>query len=185
MQKEIVKPRRAKNPRRWRIGLLFLLILLPLFELSACKFQQNDLPFETIAQDDWGNSGHAYEAQEPALAVIAQPAEVADLDGWITSDAQTQLQTLDYDAYFALIVFQGWKPSTGYSVQVNRITREENTVRVYAQFQEPKPDEAKADEATSPYHLVQVQKVGTWGEDVTFNLVVNGTAIVSASRNIP
>jgi len=182
---QIAKPRNPKTSRNRRASLLFMPMLLLLVGLSACKPQQNDLPFDTVDQSDWGNAGHAYEAQEPALVVIAQPAEVTDLDDWITLDAQTQLQTLGYDTYFALIVFQGWKPSTGYSVQVNRITRREDTVTVYAQFQEPKPDEETGGEVASPYHLVQVRKVGIWDQEITFNLVVNKIIVASLSRYVP
>lgn len=164
---------------------LLLLMLVSLLGLSACQPKEADLPFETIDQADWGNAGHAYEAQEPTLIVIAQPVDVAGLDDWIALDAQTQLQTLDYDTHFALIVFQGWKPTTGYSVQVDCITRRGDTVTVYAQFREPRPEEEKAPEVTSPYHLVQVQEVGAWGRDITFNLVVDEAVITSLSHYVP
>jgi len=164
---------------------LLLLVLIPLLGLSACRPKEVDLPFETIEQGDWGNAGYAYEAHRPTLMVITRATEVMELDDWITLDAQTQLQALDYDAYFAVVVFQGWKATTGYKVQVDHIALSGNVINVHAQFLEPKPEEEKAPEATSPYHLVTVQRAKTWDQDITFNLVVDEVVVVSLSRHVP
>lgn len=169
---------------RRKTNWLLLLMLIPLLGLSACQSKEAKLPFETLDQGDWGNAGHAYEAQEPTLTVITQSTEVTELDDWITLHAQTQLQMLDYNTDFAIVVFQGWKPTSGYSVQVDRVTRRGDTVTVYAQFRRPKPEKEKADIARSPYHLVQVQKVGTWDQEITFNLVVDEVVVASLSRYV-
>lgn len=164
---------------------LLLLVLIPLLGLSACRPKEIDLPFETIAQGDWGNAGYAYEAHEATLIVITQATEAMELDNWVTLDTQTQLQALDYDAYFAIAVFQGWKATTGYKVQIDRIALLGNVINVHAQFLEPKPEEEKAPEATSPYHLVRVQRAETWDQDITFNLVMDEVVVASLSRHVP
>ena len=138
----------------------------------------------TIDQSDWGNAGHAYEDRDPALVIVTQPVEADNLDDWIALSAQTQLQALDYETSFAIAVLQGWKPTSGYSVQIDRIARRGNVVNVYVQFREPKPDAEKADESMSPYHLVQVQKLGDWDQDITFNLVVNDVVVISLSHYV-
>lgn len=187
-------------------GWLLLLVLLPMLVLSACQpretelpaattektdvgtprqSQETNLPFETIEQKLKADMGPPYEAREPGLMVIARPEEVANLDDWVTEDAKTQLQMLDYDAYFALIVFQGWKPTYGYDIQIERLARLEDKVTIFVQLKEPRPDEVKLDTVTSPYHLVQVRKMDTWARDVTFNMVADGAIIVSVSHNIP
>jgi hypothetical protein len=68
---------------------------------------------------------------------------------------------------------------------VNRVTREGNTVNVYTQFSEPGPDEGKADIVTSPYHLIKVQKNGSWGKEILFNLVNDDTVVDSISHYVP
>lgn len=193
--------------RQGGAGHLLLLVLVFMFGVSACQSQETNLPleatkqnantetppplqetilpFETIEQKLKADLGPPYEGREPRLMVIARPEEVANLNDWVTEDAKDRLQTLDYDTYFALIVFQGWKPTFGYGIQIERITRLEGEVTVFVQFKEPRPDEEKADTVTSPYHLVQVQKVDTWAQDVTFNVVADGTNIVSVSHTIP
>jgi hypothetical protein len=163
---------------------LWLTIVVILMMIAACGPRETELPFEMIEQADWGNAGSAYEAKEPALVVVAQPVEADRLDDWITLHAQTYLQNLDYETYFAIVVFQGWKPTSGYNVQIDRIARRGNIINVYVQFREPKPEEAKASEATSPYHLVRVRKVGAWDQDITFNLIVDEVVVTSLSHYV-
>jgi hypothetical protein len=165
----------------------WLLLLALLSGLSACQPQPQEvaLPFETIEQKEWAGTGQAYEPREPGLMIIAQIEDVAKLDNWITENARTQLQTLDYDAYFALAVFQGWKPSTGYNVQIESATRQDNTVTIHAGFREPGPDEAKGALITSPYHLVRVRRIGDWNQNIAFKLVVDSVVVTSLSHHVP
>lgn len=157
------------------------------FGLGACKTkpEETDLPFETFEQKEWAGTDKPYESREPGLIVISRLEEVDSLKGLVNDEAKSKLQALDYSRYFAVLVLQGWKPTTGYKANVKRITRIENTVNIYAQFLEPKPDEEKAPEVTSPYHLVQVQKSGKWGQDITFNLFAGETLVISLSHAIP
>jgi hypothetical protein len=158
--------------------------------MTSCKPQgtnltfatETDLTFETIEQRELGGS---YEARQPGLIVISSFQDLANLDGLVTDEAMAKLQELDYAAYFALVVFQGWKPTTEYSVQIDRVARTGKTINVYAQFHEPRPDELKGDLVTSPYHLVQVQKIGEWDQEFSFQVIVNETTVASLSHFIP
>lgn len=153
--------------------------------LDACQSKEA-LAFETIEQRLWGGTDKGYyEAREPGLIVITRPEEVVGLSEWVTNEARIHLQTLDYETYFALVIFQGWKPGMGYSVQVNCMTRQDDTINVYVQFREPASGSVVAAAVTSPYHLVQVQKSGIWEQDITFNLIADETNIVSVSHFIP
>jgi hypothetical protein len=152
---------------------------------DACRSEETRLPFETIEQEEWGGTGQAYEAREPNLMVITRLEEIGELAEWVTGEARNHLQTLDYEAYFALIVFQGWKPTDSYGVQINCMTRQDDTVNVYTRFQEPGSGEGGSDTVTSPYHLIQVQKMGAWEQDITFNLVADEAEMSSFSYFIP
>ncbi len=175
----------AHKPKSYNRYMLFLCILVALAGLSACQPKEVDLPFETIERRDASGTGQVYKDKSPGLIVIATPEEAAILDALVTPEAQVQLQRLDYDAYFVIAVFQGRKPTTGYDIQIERITRLESKVTIQARFLEPKPDAEKAPEETSPYHLVQVQKTGTWGQSITFNLVVDNVVVTSLSHHVP
>jgi hypothetical protein len=165
--------------------IFLLCALVTLAGLSACRPKEIDLPFQTIEQRDASGSGQVHQVKQPALVVVTTPEEAINLDSLVTSEAQTQLKNLNYDAYFAIAVFQGWKSTDGYGIQIERITHLGDDVTVFVQLQEPPPDRKKNDIVTSPYHLVQVQKVGAWARSVTFNVLADGTAIASVSHIIP
>lgn len=165
--------------------MIFLSVLAISLGLGACQPKEVDLPFETVERRDASGTGQIYQDKQPGLIVIATPEEAASLGALVTSEAQAQLQNLNYNTYFAIAIFQGRKPTTQYSVQIERITRKGNIVTIHALFKEPQPGEAKGDEVTSPYHLVQVQKVGTWEQTITFNLVVGDAIVTSLLHYIP
>lgn len=160
---------------------LSILCLLMVLILGACQLKETDLSFETIECQEISG----YQDKKPGLVVIAKQTEVADLDNLITREIQARLQSLNYNTYLVIGVFQGWKPTTRYSTQIERVTRRGNIVTVHALFKEPQPSEAKGDEVTSPYHLIQVQKAGTWGQTITFNLVVGDAVVTSLSHYVP
>ncbi len=160
------------------------LMLGAAFGLSACKPGPQALRFETIDRDN-DVAGLPYESSKPGLIVVAQPQEVDSLTGLINENARVNLQTLDYSDYFALLVLQGRKPSGGYKTNITRVTRSENTVTINVEFMEPRPDEEKIAVETFPYQLIQVRKIGTWGQEITFNLIMGQARVVSVSRFIP
>jgi hypothetical protein len=149
--------------------------------LVACHPKELDLPFETIERQEMSG----YQDKKPGLVVIAQQTEEASLEALVTKEIQARLQDTNYKACVVIGVFQGWKPTTRYSVQIERITRRGNAITAHAQLSEPKPGEPTGDLATSPYHLVCVQKIGTWGRTITFNLAMNESIVTSLSHYIP
>ncbi len=157
------------------------------FGLGACnpKPEETTLAFETLEQEEWAGTENPYESREPSLIVVSLPEEIDKLSGFVSEESQAELQALDYANHFALLVLQGWKPTTGYKVNVVRVTRLKDAVNVYADFIEPKPDEEKGDMVTAPYHLIQIPKMESWGKDITFTLVVSQTIIISFSHYIP
>ena len=126
----------------YNIIVIFFLAFSAAFGLNACKPkpQEVTLPFETIEQNEWPPTGKNYESIEPGMIIISRVDEINSLDGMVTDDSIKQLEALNYDQYFALTVFQGYKHSTGYDIQVKYIGRIGKTVNVYAQLVEPPPN---------------------------------------------
>jgi hypothetical protein len=166
--------------------LSFWLLLLTLI-VTACQSQrQNELFFETIeAENEAAPGGEYYKEQEPRIVIVARLEEISNLNSWISSKALDQLGRLDFESYFAVTVFQGQKPTNRYGVEIRDVTLEDSKVTINAQFLERAADEEAADEVTSPYHLIQVQKNGMRGRSITFELVVSGTIVASVSHYIP
>jgi len=152
---------------------------------SPSRTTEIDLPFETIEQRDASGVGKVYEDKRPGLLIIARPEETAGLKSLVRPEAQARLQGLDYDHYFAVVVFQGWKTTNRYGVQIERIARWGSEVTIYARFSEPDPNKERGPEITSPYHLVQVKKVGRWEQEIAFQVVVDGINVTSLSHYVP
>lgn len=173
------------RPKIYSRYMLLLYVIIVMAGLGACRPKEIDLPFEAIEQRDASGTGQVYKDEKPGLIVITALEEVANLDALITSEAQARLAGLSYDEYFVIAVFQGRKPTTGYGMRIERITRQGSAVTIYAHFSAPEPDEEKAPEETSPYCLVQVQKYGKWRQSITFNLIVDNAVVASLSQVIP
>lgn len=164
------------------INLLGGAILL--FAVVACASQIEELSFETIAQRDIIN----YREENPALFVIANNDEVDALVTNVLAEDPAlvdQLRQLDYDRFFAILVLQGQKGSTGYGVTVKQIIRQGNQVTIKAEFVEPSPGAFIKPAFTSPYHLVAVSKERRWGQEVKFVLVVNDESVAETTHAIP
>lgn len=174
-------------------GLLGLLAAAML--LSACIQRNVDLSFETIdkglvprgvSQGEEIVSSKRYEEKEPKLVVIATIDEVPSLSPYVFPLARPELDNTDLRAYFVIAVFQGWKPILDYEARIERIVYRDRTVRVFAEFVEPVEGQMMHPAASSPYHVVRVEKPAQLaGREVRFILVANGQEIASETRQLP
>jgi hypothetical protein len=138
-----------------------------------------NLAFTTLTQGDWGNNDHFYDKFEPALIVITDPKDISSLANWIRQESLTLLQNVDYTNNLAIAVFQGWKGTLEYDVQIQQISHQDGVVNVYANFIEPEPGTEEFHAETSPYHIVQAQRFEELDEKTTFDLIVNDIVIFS------
>jgi hypothetical protein len=181
---------------------IYILIVLA-FGISACKQTSPGLQratptlhvdtprppglhFDTIANTNFSEGHIVFDSEEPGMMVFTQPEELGNLQLRASaSDLELKLKELDYSKYFALLVLEGAKPTTGYSIKITSIMRSGNVVTVNADFLEVPENMERANVVTYPYHLVAIEKTGEWAETITFNLVVDQALVVSISHFIP
>ena len=130
-----------------------------------------ELLFETVERAEISGTGDDYPGKTPNLMVITRAEDVIALGNTVSPSAQDELSKLDYNIYFVLVVFQGIKGTNMYGVDIQRVTRDENRITVFAHFTERDPEMAAADVITSPYHIVKVPRDGLKGE---FEFFLNG-----------
>lgn len=142
---------------------------------------------ETIAQGDGFYTGQGYGREEPNLLVIAESDEVdkPGLDVQFPLEIADQLRQLDYDRFFAVLVLHGHIGSTGVSVTVQQIMRQDKKVTVLTEFVRPAQGTRMMPAFTSPYHLVAVSKQGEWEQQIRFVLVVDGEEVAETDHFIP
>lgn len=156
--------------------------------LGGCqKEKEVDLPFETTERADLAGTGEYYKGKEPKLVVVAEAAEIDVLGNTVSLNAQAQLRNLDFDRYFAIAVFQGWRPdlpTPQSGVEVQRIGRKKSTITLYARFYEPIEGYERKLVVISPYHLVKLQKEDMRGE-FRFILDVDGATVSQQTHRLP
>jgi PrcB C-terminal len=145
------------------------------------------LHFDTIDSTDFSTGYIVFESSEPGMMVFTNPEDAGNLQLNTPDDIEPKLklEELDYSKYFALMVLEGEKPTTGYSVKIASMMRSGKVVTVYADFLEFPENMERADVVTYPYHLVAIEKTGEWAETITFNLVVDQVLVASISHFIP
>jgi hypothetical protein len=65
---------------------------------------------------------------------------------------------IDFEKSLAIFISLGKKPSTGYRVKIEAVTRDDETLRVKIGVQEPAKDEFQAMVMTQPYILIKIKK---------------------------
>jgi hypothetical protein len=185
---------RAKTKLRFYPALMAICLTFCLVPgLAACQAISTGTPtpqgtvlfFETIEQQDYSGTGIMYESKNPGIIIVSGTGDANNLMGLISENSLKQLQTLDYQGYFVIATFQGWKPETGYGIQIDKVVRSGNTVNILVTLDEPKPPQHPGEIVSSPYHLVRIQKTGNWGQEITFNLMADDQLLTSAVHGIP
>ncbi|HNB53304.1 MAG TPA: protease complex subunit PrcB family protein [Anaerolineales bacterium] len=161
--------------------LACFIVTLYAFLLAACVPplpEDGSLTFQTLEQknDSAYSLQEQYTALEPALIVIENEEARARYEVWFGEKGRKSLADLNFGTRLAIGVFQGWKTSGGYGVEIERITREGDVVTVTARFTETRLN-GPANAITSPYQLVRVNKAGDWNAGITYELVVAGEVV--------
>ncbi len=119
------------------------------------------LSFETLEQEQYSGTGTVYELKNPGIIIVSSKDDLGSLKGLITDYNYVYLQTLNYDQFFVIGVFQGWKDYySEHNIQVDRVYRSGTIVNVLVTIPELGPNEHPGQMVTSPYHIVEVEKTG-------------------------
>ncbi len=164
--------------------ITFLLLIL-IFPLWGCtKEPEIELPFEAIERAEIPGTGYEYQGREPALVAIAKKEDIDLLGNTVSIDAQLSLEAIQFDDYFAVVVFQGLKGTTMYGVEIQRILRKGNVMMIFTHFTERDPSIGAGAMITSPYHIVKIPRQGLSG-NIEFVLYADGQEIIHTTNTIP
>lgn len=166
---------------RIRVPCLWPLLVVATLLLAGCQLSpvtppaaapltsgEVEIPFETIALDEIGVNVEL--SQTPQLILLTSSDDAAKIKDWVKAEAYTQLESLDFEQYAAIALFRGPQASHNFHTVIERITRQNSRLIVYAQFWWPNPAWESAAEMTSPYHLVKVNKRQIPGSPIELTL---------------
>ena len=173
-----------KRQARCRLVMAVVLALAALFP-AACRPGEEGLHFETIEREVASFSGMYWEAREPGLMILTSWNELGSREKLFTVKGQAYLESLDWQSFFVVAAFLGYQGSSTPTIEIDRIVRRGSQVLVLAQVLRVPDTVPVTGEATSPYHLVEVEKEGEWGQDIVFSLYLDGKPVASESHLIP
>jgi len=140
-------------------------------------------PSEMTTIESMDASG--WRSSEPHMEIITSVDDISKVEDFISTEALTALQEIDYREKYAAIIFQGKKPTTEYEIKIERIRRAGDQVVLESVATTPLAGEAAGEEITSPYHLIQVDNLYERGHQIDFVLNINGQHIMTQTRSIP
>jgi len=134
-------------------GILFA-VWTVVFTLSACAASKVNY----TVLDEGAHSGLSFPS--PHLEIISEEAAFQKLAAAIHSDKIPQQAPPEIDFKKALVLFVslGEKPSAGYRVRVDEVTRDGETLKVKIKTEAPPRDQFQATVMTQPYILIKIKK---------------------------
>jgi len=157
---------------------------LPIITNQSSLYDKGRLQFTTIEKISLLDNAQLYSSEQPGFAIIDSEEDAASLGGLVSDGARDWLGALDYEQQFALVVFAGLKPALEYGVKVDTLLREENVIFIEAMLEEPDPETPVTQVISLPYHTIEIPKLGDWGQEFTFYLVIDGEVVASQDRLI-
>jgi hypothetical protein len=140
---------------------------------TACRPAEGELPFQSIEQRETAPNDRNAAVHLPRLIVIAEPEDIAEAESLITPEARQELQEMDFQTEFAVLVNQGLRSAGGYTVNVQRVVRRDAEITILANFLEPEPGEAIDGVESIPYQLIRIPKTGEFGREFNFTLLAS------------
>jgi len=164
-----------------------VVIALALLLAGGCAPQEEQLAWEKITSEPES----FYEETLPTVRVVATPEQASELEEFLQLPASLSLVScIDFDTYLVTAVFQGKKPTTGYSVDVIDVRLDGNVITIYARFLTPvTPTPGQivgvGPMITSPYYVLKVRKTPDLRGEFTFVLNANGEEVMRTAHFIP
>ncbi len=140
--------------------VLLAIFLLPAFSGEIVSLHENSLSIHSIQSDEIAFKSLASAAtalSEPHGPIVYIASHTNDLSSFIallSEEHQRKIKKHDFSEQPIVAVFAGAKGSSGYEIEVKRIVRTKDRLRIIVRQTSPKPDDYGLEVLTSPYHLV-------------------------------
>jgi hypothetical protein len=123
------------------------ILLLPLLAMMAvCQDKAEPVPFTIRAKGTSGGFG------DPVEKVVASKKE------WAEAWPRTPVPDIDFDKDVALVVSFGTKPTSGYSVEITRVEKTAEEIRVIVRRTVPPKGSKQLTVLTQPFVVARMAK---------------------------
>lgn len=118
--------------------------------LLMLALAQGPLTMTTLTKSDLSGIDHARQV------VVQTAAEWSAL--WKAHASERPIPAVDFSTNAVLAVFLGSRPTSGYSIEIRRITAGPDAVTVEYVEQQPDPQTITAQILTAPCHIVTIPR---------------------------
>ena len=169
---------------RTSVGIVLTLLAFSAL-VSGCIPQEEPLTWEKLSED-WGAPvEYMYKENAPRAVVIIDQDSANSLRNQLRPSHLDLIAKTDFSVYLIVVIYQGRKGSTGYSVEVTNVQRKDRTITIDAQFHEPAPRDLTNPLVTSPYYVLKIKKTPGLKDEFTFVLIVNEQEVTRQTHRIP
>ena len=149
---------------------------------QTCAIQGEPVPWEPVVDDPESGLFSHYEEEEPWLDVIIDQEAVSSLSNTLSSRHLELVANVDFATHFLVVIYQGRKGMTGYSVEAISVKHQGDTILICAQMHEPSFGGAAI---TAPFYILQVEKTEELQGDLTFVLIADGEEVFRQEAFVP
>jgi hypothetical protein len=159
------------------IGIIVCLGLA--FILVGCQVEE-ELEFETIELDDHPDREEQYWWDlEPGMIIVANNSEVEYLRQYLSEEQINDLYALDYERYFVLCAFRGYRSTAHAGFHIKNVIR----TREHISINSAPGSGGLAASIASPYHCILIPKEREWNQEIVFKMFFRGTKEVSEVKH--
>lgn len=162
---------------------------LPAYTLSPLPTDAVSLSFESIASRRIASDNYDEMGDHTQIGVVATASETEQWQGHLADDLIEQIEAVDYNRHFVLIVLRGISQCLPeVDMRVLQIVRQGQHVQAYAHFPTnpplgpPQPCPAII---LYPAEIVQVSKQGAWNQMIVFELMDGPRSLATVEHWIP
>lgn len=115
------------------------------------------VPFENLGQGDSFNA--AGTLGRPTVLVFGNKGEAARFTELLNDKAHAKrIEGVDFTRHWVVVVVRGIRPSGGYGIQIQSVSRETGVVKLRVKLANPAPRQFVTQALTYPYHVIKIQR---------------------------
>jgi len=115
------------------------------------------VPFENLGQGDSFNAANTLG--KPTILIFGNKGEAARFTELLNDKTNAKrIEEVDFTRDWVVVVVRGIRPSGGYGIQIQGVSRAPGVVKLHVKLTNPDPQRSVTQALTYPYHLIKIQR---------------------------
>lgn len=115
------------------------------------------VPFENLGQGNSFNAANSFG--KPTILIFGNKGEAARFTELLNDKTNAKrIEEVDFTRDWVVVVVLGIRPSGGYGIQIQGVSRAPDVVKLRVKLTNPDPQRSVTQALTYPYHLIKIQR---------------------------